>query len=302
MSESLYPMATFALGMVLTATFLTLGLWVGYKVGRASKGVKRGGSRKRRWGWLRRELAQCANLAQQCVSHSQRMKSHAASGPQPKSQEAAKTARQLAEHAAELCERLQKLAGGAWSKSNGKADSAIAMAPASDGALDESRSTSSPKQTSGQGADESHSSLSAQELGQFTEFGDGQGEAGEESNRRRFAYDCVQSVIPWLPNDTRLPTIDDGVTVRCHDISGQGISFFWPSEPDFEHLIISLGNDQDLLFMAAHVMHFKPIDMHGVTTYLVGCRFIRRMNELTLQWQRELRHGAAEPVRATVSV
>ena len=299
--ESIYPVAAFALGTILTATFLIFGLWIGYKVGRASPMVRRGGGRRRRLGWLRRELAECANLAQQTTCEIQRFSSLSSNNVQSKSQEMQRVGRQLVEHSTNLCERLQKLAGGGWDKPARSTNNPIGSAAAPE--TESIRSTDLRKRKTGTAPEENHSSLSPQELGQITELEHGQVEAGEDSTRRRFAYDCVQSVLAWHPNDVHLPSISDGITVRCHDISGQGISFFWPSEPDFDHLIISLGNDQDLLFMAAQVMHFKPIDLHGVTTYLVGCRFIRRVNELTLQWQRELsRHAGSELARSAVAV
>ena len=92
-----------------------------------------------------------------------------------------------------------------------------------------------------------------------------------------------------------LPSLADGMAVRCASISGHGISFYWPTLPQFEHLIISLGSDVDLLFMAVQVVGSKPAELDGAAMHLVECRFIRRMHELTQEWARQLppRHERA---------
>jgi len=132
-----------------------------------------------------------------------------------------------------------------------------------------------------------NSDLSARELGQFTEVEEREMESHGDADRRRYGYDCLQRVVPWDDPQGPLPSVEASVVVRCHDISMQGVSFFWPEEPDFEHLLISLGHDDELVFMAAKVVHCKPVYMHGEWTVMVSCRFTKRMREFTEQWKRQ---------------
>jgi hypothetical protein len=131
-------------------------------------------------------------------------------------------------------------------------------------------------------------SLSAKELGQITELEHSHVSSASGSDQKHYAYDCVQTILPWSPGDVLLPSLADGMSVRCASISGHGISFYWPALPQFEHLIISLGSDVDLLFMAVQVVASKPAELDGAAMHLVECRFIRRMHELTQQWARQL--------------
>jgi len=212
-----------------------------------------------------------------------------ASASPGKSHDVAAAARHLSQTSTSLIHRLEELAGGARGRSGRTLPTdrkSVRTTPLPD---ETKRANRSPSQASAPATDEHHSSLSVQELGQFTELEHSQVDLAEELNRRRFPYHCVQNILRWSPSDSVLPSRSDGVTVRCQDISGQGISFFWPTQPDFEHLIITLGSDHDLLFMAAQVMHFKPIEIDCERTFLVGCRFIRRMNELTAEWSGELK-------------
>ena len=111
-------------------------------------------------------------------------------------------------------------------------------------------------------------SLSAQELGQFTELEHGHVSSASGSEHKHYAYDCVQTILPWSPGDVRLPSPADGIAVRCASISGQGISFYWPALPQFEHLIISLGSDVELLFMAVQVVSSRPAELDGAAMHL----------------------------------
>jgi len=109
---------------------------------------------------------------------------------------------------------------------------------------------------------------------------------------KRYPYDCYQQLVPW--NDTEpTPTLEQFVKVRCHDISVNGISFFWPHVPDFESVVISIGMGGKLIFMLAQICQHKAVFMHDEVAFLVGCRYLRRMEELTAQW-----HTADELVDA----
>lgn len=104
-------------------------------------------------------------------------------------------------------------------------------------------------------------------------------EASEESvAKRRYPYDCTQRVTPWYDGDDAVNTADAD-SVRSHDISVDGVSFFWPGKPVFPKLLISLGSGNERVLMAAEVCNSKNVFMHDEVQHLVGCRFLRRVEQ-----------------------
>jgi hypothetical protein len=99
----------------------------------------------------------------------------------------------------------------------------------------------------------------------------------EHSPKRRYSYDAHQRVIP-MDAAASVPCVEIAARVRCHDISVHGISFFWPGDPDFDRLVISLGADENPIWTMAEVMQSKAVFMHDEIRTLVGCRFIGRYN------------------------
>lgn len=136
------------------------------------------------------------------------------------------------------------------------------------------------------------STLSVQELQHFTAT---QVQVASESDNalRRYPYDCYQLVAPWDEGDA-CPAADSTRRVRCHDISGDGVSFFWPVEPSFDRLLIMLGTSETPTAMLAKVAHFRPVFMHGNEQFLVGCQFLQRLDhQPPLREQPELVYGDA---------
>lgn len=128
---------------------------------------------------------------------------------------------------------------------------------------------------------------------QMTDLVGGRKNLGESTlglESRRYPYECEQQVATWEQGDPP-PTIHDFQAVRCHDISVDGISFFWPQQPDFETVIISIGSGDKLIFMHAQISDDKAVFMHHEVAFLVRCRYVRRMDELTAVW-----HAAGELV------
>ena len=122
--------------------------------------------------------------------------------------------------------------------------------------------------------------LSAEEVHQFTAL---TGEPTETSSaKRRYPYDCYQQVLPLHVNSCAVD-LRQARTVRCHDISVHGISFFWPEEPEFNRLVISLGTDENPVHMLADVMQSKTVYVHDEIRTLVGCRFTGRHQMDTVQ-------------------
>lgn len=117
--------------------------------------------------------------------------------------------------------------------------------------------------------------LTAEELVRLTSDG-GLPATSTEQSKRRYLFNYEGRVFPCSPSDT--PDVSRAVTVRFHDISVQGISFFWPGDPDFERAVIALGTEEWPLFMVAEVSCAKTVYMHGALRTLVGCQFIGRPN------------------------
>lgn len=97
----------------------------------------------------------------------------------------------------------------------------------------------------------------------------------EDSHKQRHPYDCFQQLAPCY-DPAAVPSPAQMVRVRCHDISVEGISFFWPQQPDFDMATISLGDGNVL--MSIEVRQSKAVFMHDEVQYLVGCRFLKRVN------------------------
>jgi hypothetical protein len=109
---------------------------------------------------------------------------------------------------------------------------------------------------------------------------------GEESNptrqRRqstRFPFPAVQLAMPLVPGR---PLGGHSIRkVQCHDISRNGIAFYWPEQPDFVHLCLGLGANGNLTWVKAQVVHSRRIEDQE-TRYLVGCAFTERLDTPTL--------------------
>jgi hypothetical protein len=111
---------------------------------------------------------------------------------------------------------------------------------------------------------------------------------------KRYTYEAIQYFAEWDDAEPA-PTLDQFSKVRCHDISVSGISFFLPEKPDFESAIISIGTGEKLMFMHIEVCQHKAVYMHREVSFLIGCRYLRRMEELTSAW-----HAANECAGAGV--
>jgi len=94
------------------------------------------------------------------------------------------------------------------------------------------------------------------------------------STRQRFEW--AQRMAPVRQG--RLPQPDAFLSVQCRDLSGSGISFYWNGPPDFSELVVALGTPPRLTFVLSRVVWFAPVAGSGRTAFLVGCRFLRRVN------------------------
>ena len=264
-------LAAVCAGVSLTVGFTGLGLWIGYQLGKAAA-PPANQALYAKVEQLYQDLAFCLKLSDIAAAQADQLSAWALQSAQMP-QDMTTNMQQLMATTKSLSYRLQKAGNAARRKA--------ILRPEEPECKNDSR-RSEPQFRAGT------SDLSAKELGRFTKTEQRRVEADGDSDRRRFAYDCQQRLLVWDDPSGPLPSAADTIVVRCHDLSMHGISFFWPDEPDFKHLLISLGSGDDLLFMAAEVVHSKPVFMHGEWQCVVSCRFIRRIREFSEAWQRQV--------------
>jgi hypothetical protein len=262
MSESMQVLSAVGVGVALTSLFTGIGVWIGYRLGKAvAPPVNR--ALTLQLERLYRDLAICGKLGHFAEVQAQQIYSWATESSQIPSDMSA-TLQQLLATTTSLSHRLKETHSG------GRKPSSKLVEPTG------SQRSAPPAQLS---------DLSAKELGRFTMTEPRRAAVDGDVDRRRYAYDCLQRMLEWDNPNGPLPSVNDTVVVRCHDISMQGVSFFWPDDPNFKHLLISLGSGDDLVFMAAEIVHSKPVYMHGEWQHVVSCRFTKRMRAFTDQWK-----------------
>jgi hypothetical protein len=115
--------------------------------------------------------------------------------------------------------------------------------------------------------------LTPEEMRSFGAADGGAAAEDDDFSKQRYSYDCLQTVVPKFDG---IASAARAARVRCHEISAQGVSFFWPGVPDFERAIISLGLERDPIFMRAEVAQSKAVFMHNELQVLVETRFTGR--------------------------
>ena len=100
--------------------------------------------------------------------------------------------------------------------------------------------------------------------------------SGAERRRSfRRAYRYRQAVAPMAGGV--VPARREFFEVDCWDISLGGIAFFLDRPPDFQTLVVSLGRPPALNYFTAQVVRVARMEQHGRMRYLVGCRFLERV-------------------------
>ncbi len=97
-------------------------------------------------------------------------------------------------------------------------------------------------------------------------------EGSERSRRRqRWAYSTIQSMAPC--DGYTLPTMSELRPVCCQDLSTTGIGLRLPEKPDFDYVVVTLGDLDSQVHVLARIVHSRPV----AEGYVVGCRFIRKV-------------------------
>lgn len=92
-------------------------------------------------------------------------------------------------------------------------------------------------------------------------------------NRRRFT--AIQFVAPL---GRKMPRSDEFVAVRCRDLSTGGFSYYATHPPEHGKVICAFGTAPDFLYLTAQVLYSKPVTIDGRAAYLIGCRFLQKVN------------------------
>jgi hypothetical protein len=100
-------------------------------------------------------------------------------------------------------------------------------------------------------------------------------DAGDRRESERHSFPAVQRIAPC--RGTAVPTEADFQLVRCHDLSTSGISFYWPTAPNFDQVIVALASPQGTTRVLARVMFHGP-QAGPQGQFLIGCRFVRRLS------------------------
>lgn len=91
--------------------------------------------------------------------------------------------------------------------------------------------------------------------------------------RRSFNY--KQLIAPIY--EGVMPSREEFFQVTCENISAGGFAFYVEDEPDFEYLVVALGQEPILTFFSARVTRVMYKEHEGSNLYLVGCRFSGRV-------------------------
>ena len=97
----------------------------------------------------------------------------------------------------------------------------------------------------------------------------------ERRDNRRQPYSRLQYIAPL--GDGHLPIAADFEQILCYDLSPTGFSFLAAGPPHVEHLVVALGV-ATYTYLTAAVVHQQLLEVDGQSQYLIGCRFISRLN------------------------
>ncbi len=111
----------------------------------------------------------------------------------------------------------------------------------------------------------------------------------------RVPFPVIQGVAPRRGD--ALPDDAEFLSVQCHDLATGGASFLMDAEPDFDTLVMAVGEPPAIAYMAAEIVHRTEVTLFGSTVVkrggeeptgkdpaepgrpmvLVGCRFTGRI-------------------------
>jgi hypothetical protein len=121
----------------------------------------------------------------------------------------------------------------------------------------------------------------------------------ERRRRSRRPFPAVQRIAPGASD--KVPPESAFIRVQCQDLTETGFSFFSPSKPRFERLVVALGERRREIYVEAEVKHCREVlvdregqivrggkgSIVGRPMVLVGCRFLRRLEARATASQKQ---------------
>jgi len=107
-------------------------------------------------------------------------------------------------------------------------------------------------------------------------FGPGE-EAFEERRRHtRFAFHAIQQVAPYIHG--QIPPATAFRPVGCHDISCGGLSYYLNQPPIVKDIVLALTIRGEVKYLSANIVRTTATLTGDGLKYLVGCRFLGRLD------------------------
>ncbi len=101
---------------------------------------------------------------------------------------------------------------------------------------------------------------------------------GAKSTERRFRprrpYPYMQRMAPIVGG--QMPGLHEFREVECNDIGAGGFSYFTPTRPVENDIIVAFGSGASQTYLLARLVHITPKVNHGQPMFLVGCRYTGR--------------------------
>jgi hypothetical protein len=113
--------------------------------------------------------------------------------------------------------------------------------------------------------------LSDRDVGEILSTSDVAATAAERRLSNRLAFSAVQFMAPY--DGMHLPRKAAFRQVHCHDLSPAGISFLFPSRPEFEYVVMALGKPPRVTYTTAQVVNCR----RAAKAFLVGCKFLAKV-------------------------
>ena len=98
------------------------------------------------------------------------------------------------------------------------------------------------------------------------------GDKADRRKRPRRSYPYVQRIAPII--DGKLPHKDALVETECNDISAGGLSFYSPTPPQSDSVVVALGSPPKFTHLIARIAHLGRVDHEGKAVYLIGCKYV----------------------------
>ena len=98
----------------------------------------------------------------------------------------------------------------------------------------------------------------------------------ERRNSARFDFHTIQ--LAASANGDAMPAMPAFKTIRCHDISCGGFSYYSTEKPPTDKVILLLQTGGLRHCIEGRIIYSRPILRSGDLQFLVGCQFTRRVD------------------------